>query len=29
MRKAEIERKSKETQIKVFLNIDGVGKSKI
>jgi imidazoleglycerol-phosphate dehydratase len=28
-RKAEIERKSKETQIKVSLNVDGSGKSKI
>jgi len=28
-RKAEIERKSKETQIKVSLNIDGSGKTKI
>ena len=29
MRKAELERKSKETQIKVSLNVDGAGKSKI
>ena len=28
-RKAEIERKSKETQIKVSLNVDGTGKTKI
>src|SRR5580693_8372287 len=28
-RKAEIERKSKETQIKVSLNVDGSGKTKI
>ena len=28
-RTAEIERKSKETQIKVSLNIDGAGKTKI
>ena len=29
MRKAELERKSKETEIKVELNIDGTGKTKI
>src|SRR5271167_534003 len=28
-RKADIERKSKETQIKVSLNVDGTGKTKI